>query len=67
MTVLLRPKMCEITFLGSLLGPVWQGVYSQAFSGGGLGDGEGEVVVVGEGFGGMFVVDEIDDMRLIGR
>ena len=42
-------------------------MYSQAFSGGGLGDGEGEVVVVGEGFGGMFVVDEIDDMRLIGR
>ena len=69
MDVLLRPKMWEITFLGSLFGPVWQGVYSHSMGGdedeeAGVEMGEdvvGLVVLVGD----MLEVDGIDEMVLV--
>lgn len=53
MRVLLRPKMCEITFRGSLLGPVLQGVYSQVVLWGSWDGGDGEGVRGEESIGGI--------------
>lgn len=53
-SVLLRPKMCEITLRGSLLGPVLHGVYSQVESLGLRGAGVRGVLGGGR-FGGIVV------------